>query len=377
LRFHAQDAADAKREIWLPGKSGAPVPDPDALDSVSPDAHDGEIMAELGILPVPMVHAVVEAADFTYSMQADHAGFTNPEPWPSRVDVAVLGDSLLAGTGVGLDGQFTTLLDRRLDGRTVLNLGLPGGGIEQQYRIYRRYAEPLRPQLVIAVVWVVWDIDNTNRFERWLTEKPGIDYDTYRRSYYQTLRRPGPSGWEWFKAEMGSSHLLRATRDSIRRLPPYRLQTRFVFPNGDEVLLSMREQLRLSHGLERPETPNLREVFARPLERLRTEVEANDGRVVVALVPSKEELYAAAFFPKVLRSIQEVKSELEARGLPVLDLYPTFRARGMESAPYYRVDMHLNELGNRIVADELEKWIFKENVFAAAPAERPLEGIPR
>jgi hypothetical protein len=64
-----------------------------------------------------------------------------------------------------------------------------------------------------------------------------------------------------------------------------------------------------------------------------------------------------------------MKPDLEARGLPVLDLYPSFRAHGVESAPYFRVDMHLNELGNRLVADELEKWILEENVFAAAPSE--------
>jgi lysophospholipase L1-like esterase len=384
LRFYAPaavatpDAVEAMREIRLQTESRAPDRDPDALDAVTLDAQQGEIAAELGLPPVPMVDAVVEAADFTYTMQTDHAGFTNAEPWPSRVDIAVLGDSLLAGAGVGLEGQFTTLLDRRLEDRTVLNLGLPGGGTEQQYRVYRRYAEPLRPELVIAVVWVVWDIENTLRFDRWLAEKPGIDYDTYRRSYGQARPRPRSSGWELAKGRLGRSHLLRAARDLLRPSPPSRLAGRFAFPNGDEVLLSTREQWRLANGFERPDTPNLREVFVRPLERLRTEVEGNGGRFVVALVPSKEELYGAASFPEVLRAIQEVKPELEARGLPVLDLYPTFRARGMESAPYYRLDMHLNELGNRLVADELEKWILEENVFGAAPAERlGLDGASR
>ena len=70
----------------------------------------------------------------------------------------MLGNSLLGGAGVGRDGQFTTLLARRLDGRKVLNLSLPGGGTEHDLLTYRRYAAPLQPKLVLALVWAVWEI---------------------------------------------------------------------------------------------------------------------------------------------------------------------------------------------------------------------------
>ena len=87
-----------------------------------------------------------------------------------------------------MEGQFTTLLGRRLDGRSVINLGLPGGGTEQQYLAYRRYVEPLQPRLVIAVIGVTWDIDNTLRFERWRTENPTTDFTQYRKSFGATHR---------------------------------------------------------------------------------------------------------------------------------------------------------------------------------------------
>ena len=65
---------------------------------------------ELGALIAPSLHHPIETLDFTYTLRTDHAGFTNPEPWPDHVDVAVLGDSLVVGPGVGIEGQFTTLL---------------------------------------------------------------------------------------------------------------------------------------------------------------------------------------------------------------------------------------------------------------------------
>jgi hypothetical protein len=98
----------------------------------------------------------------------------------------VLGNSLLIGAGVGTDAQLTTLIGHRLDGRTVLKFSLPGSGTEHQYRVYRKYVAPLRPELVVAMLWLVWDIDNTLQFEHWQTEKSDLDFAEYRYTYGET-----------------------------------------------------------------------------------------------------------------------------------------------------------------------------------------------
>jgi hypothetical protein len=92
------------------------------------------------------------------------------------------------------------------------------------------------------------------------------------------------------------------------------------------------------------------------------------GRFLVALLPSKEEVYGAAAFPAVLRSVQEVRRELESRGLPLLDLYPVFEELGQQAPPFYRADIHLNELGSQIVAAALAKWVTDEKIFTAPAA---------
>ena len=277
----------------------------------------------------------------------------------------MLGDSLLIGPGVGMDGQFTTLLQHRLNGRTVLNLGLPGGGTEHEYLAYRRYVAPLQPELVIAVVGVAWDIDNTLHFDRWQTEPPGTDFTEYRFWFGETHQ----TSWEVVKGHLARSHLVRAGYGSIKPLfngTP--LLEQVTFANGDTTFLSARAQRRLAQGMERPGAPDLRAIFFGPLDQLRTEVEAAGGRFVVALLPSKEELYGAEAFPAVLRSVEEVKAELEARQLPILDLYPAFRELGREKSPFYRTDIHLNELGNQIVADAIAGWIEAEKIFTAPSA---------
>jgi lysophospholipase L1-like esterase len=330
---------------------------------------------ELGALLAPLRRDAFDTPDFHYTLQTDHAGFTNREPWPSRADVAVLGDSLLTGTGVGIDGQFTSLLERRLDGRTVLNLGLPGGGTEHQYRTYRRYAAALEPDLVIAVLWLMWDIDNSVHFAHWLSEADGEDFTQYRFSYERTHRREatGPARiWQSAKELLGNSLLVRAAYRRVNSLlgtdPTIDAVT---LPNGDTIVLSARGQKRLAAGADRPDTPDLREVFFGPLQRLQSDVEAHGGRFLVVLVPSKEELYAADAFPEVLRTVDEVKAELEARQLPVLDLYPAFRERAQNTPPFYRIDAHLNALGNQIVADELESWIVEQAILPRPSAAAP------
>jgi lysophospholipase L1-like esterase len=322
---------------------------------------------ELGALLAPSLHATIETLDFTYTLRTDHVGFPNAQPWPDHVNVAVLGDSLLIGPGVGMEGQFTTLLQHRLNGRTVLNLGLPGGGTGHDHLAYRRYVAPLRPELVIAIVCVAWDIDNTLHFARWQAEPPGIDFTEYRFGFGEKHQ----TSWEVMKSHLAKSHLVRAGYGSVKPLfngTP--VLEEVTFASGDTIFLSARAQKRLAQGMVRPGAPDLRAIFFGRLDKLRTEVEAAGGRFVVALLPSKEELYGAEAFPAVLRPVEEVRAELEARQLPILDLYPAFRELGRQKSPFYRADIHLNALGNQIVADAIAGWIEAEKIFAT-PSTAP------
>ena len=320
---------------------------------------------EFGALMAPALRKVIATPEFKYTLITDQAGFPNREPWPDSADVAVLGNSLLIGPGVGYDGAFTTLLQRKAPGRTTLNFGIPGGGTRHQLRVYRRFVRPLRPKLVVATLWLTWDIDNTMQFDRWLAEESTTHFTTYRMTFGDT-HGARSSGQRPMAADavhslrnlLGKSYLIRALYlrfQAITARPG--IVERVKMPDASTVLLGSRDQRRLAQGFERPVLPGIVEVFFRPLQQLQTEVEGNGGRLVVMLVPSKEELYAADTFPAVLRPWQQAKRELEDRGLPTLDLYPVFREAGRQRAPFFRVDSHLNSFGNQLVADALAQWI--------------------
>ena len=332
--------------------------------------------AELGAMLAPSRSDRFETQDFTYTLKTDSRGFPNTEPWPERLDVAVLGNSLVVGMGVGLEKQFTTVLGERLGGRTVLNFSVPGGATEHEIRVYRLFVAPLRPAVVVATTWPTWDVDNAAKFHHWLTDaNRDPDFTQYRRM----LGRRGADAPlpQWLLRQARRSRLLQTTYRRLQSLLAVDGPRQTVgFPNGETLFLSVPDHARLALGMDATDVPNIREVYFSPFEQLRTEVEADGGRLVIVLVPSKEELYGAERKPEILSGVEEIRTTLLARGLPVLDLYPAFRERGREAPPYFRTDMHHNELGNAILADEVAKWIEDQGVFAnrdSATTESPRE----
>jgi hypothetical protein len=275
-----------------------------------------------------------------------------------------------------MEGQFTTLLAQRLGDRTVLNLALPGGGTEHQYLVYRRYVRPLQPKLVIAVLWTMWDVTNSWQFDRWRHEKSDPDYTHYRMTYGDTHNSGPPATpsllkrtWSAVKRQLANSYLLKSAYQGALSLSGKGIPEQVSFANGDTVYLSARYQQRLAEGMDRPDEPNIREIFFQPLEHLQADVEAQGGRFLVVLVPNKEELYGADALPANLRTVEEVREGMDARGLPVLDLYPVLAESAREQPAFYPADMHLNAFGNRIIADAIERWIADQRIFPPpAPA---------
>ncbi|MGE0621360.1 MAG: GDSL-type esterase/lipase family protein [Pseudomonadales bacterium] len=75
-------------------------------------------------------------------------------PPKSGTRAVALGDSFVYGNEVGPEENFAALLDRADNGLEVLNLGVPGYGIDQSWLKYLRHGEPLDPDIVIFGIYV-------------------------------------------------------------------------------------------------------------------------------------------------------------------------------------------------------------------------------
>ena len=309
--------------------------------------------SELGNRPVPSRRDTVRTPDFQYVVVLDSAGFPNREPWPDPADIAVLGNSLVVGQGVGIDRGFATLLGTRLGTDRVVNFGLGGASPEHEYRIWRRYARPLHPRLVLAFIWVASDVTNAFNFSRWLATDRTQDFLEYRTT---GQAKPAPGRAERIGGMIRSRSRVLRTLAGVgvavkRRRLPYR--ERVPLAGGDTLYLSQKAQEALAQGLTRRALPELKQVFFGPLTRLRTEVEADGASLLVVLIPSKEELYGAEAYPPVLRAVREVRAGLDSLGFPTIDLYQAMRTGAGDRAPFFSRDIHFTPLGNRLVAEAL------------------------
>jgi lysophospholipase L1-like esterase len=369
-------AAEAVLRVSEPESDTDPLPVRAILKAQSSIRHAPYVPEpDLGAVLMPSGQFRVDTPEYSYTLRTDHAGFPNLEPWPASLDVAVLGNSLITGAGVGHEGQFTTLLQHKLGDRTVLNFGVHGGGTGHELRAYRKYAAPLRPKVVIATLWLTWEIDNTLKFDDWLDDDPRPDFTEYRLSYNEehaidakaaSARADTVRGS--FREFVNRSRVLRALLQGIKSLRGIREPVeQVVLADGDVLYLSARDQQRLMRGWHRPGTPDIRRTFFEPLEQLQSEVESNGGRFFVVLFPSKEELFAAGALPEILEPVREARTELAARRIPTIDLYPVLQKAGTARPVFFRTDMHLNARGHRIVADVLAQSIARKGVFTPAP----------
>jgi hypothetical protein len=308
---------------------------------------------ELGNRARPSLRDTVHTPDFSFVVALDSAGFPNREPWPSPADLAVLGNSLVVGEGVGIERGFSTLVAKRLGTDRAVNFGLGGASPEHQLRIYQRYVAPLHPKVVLAVIWVASDVTNAFNFQRWLASGSTQNFLEYRTSG-QARATPGGAA-RVGSAIQGNSRLLRVLAGlSVGWKRGHgSLPERISLTGGDTLYLSRKTEEALAQGMQRAGIPDLARVFFGPLDTLRQAVEGDHGQLFVVLIPSKEELYAAQTYPPVMRAVEAVRRGLDSLHLATIDLYRPMEAGMAGGAPFFSRDIHFTVYGNRIVGDAL------------------------
>lgn len=108
---------------------------------------------------VPGIKARVEHESGGYLLRTNRAGFRCRHEFvaarrPGFRRVLLFGDSFTAGDGVSDKHRYAEVLERRIPGLEVYNFGLPGSGTDQQYLIWREFAQGIEHDLVLIGVLV-------------------------------------------------------------------------------------------------------------------------------------------------------------------------------------------------------------------------------
>ena len=314
---------------------------------------------EIGFLYRPRLEGRIARGDLDFTFRLDGKGFRNPEPWPQPARLVLLGDSMAFGYGASDGSDWPSLLRARMPGAGLVNLGVIGSGPLQQERIYERFAAPLRPEVVLLALFAGNDLDDDRAFARWLEQGAVGSYRRFRGQ-----------GDRW----LDGSLLGLAQRT-------------YLFWFASDLAKTLRQRSR-GRTLELADGTRLQLVLPRPgvfdpddlersvgvVERLRPRVEAGGGRLLVLLMPTKEEVYLPLLGETAPTPSGAVAARLAAMGVEALDLGVVLRERATRSGPalYFSIDGHPNPTGQAILAEAVHGWLLARRPQLASGTPTPL-----
>ncbi len=310
----------------------------------------------VGLFDEPNVRQWVATSDFEYFAETDSWGFPNRMPWPSKLDLLFLGDSLITGGGVGIDRQFSSLVAQAFPGRAVLNLGISGAAPNRQLRAYRKFSASLHPSLVVSCIYLAADLNGELAFDAWLKEGAKTDYEQFRHSFGDKLQ---PKSF-WTRVQRRCLLCGKMNELALRWTG---FPDRFSFPTGQEVLLDIEKLRSFSEGLS-SQDQRLALILA-SLKEIRALAKSQGAELLAVLIPSKEEIYAGSSLPEVLEPVHILEQCLREQKFDVLSVYDAFATRRRERAAFFTHDIHLNAYGNQIVADRLVEWLKEKKLPAS------------
>ncbi len=284
-------------------------------------------------------------------------------PPPGVLRVLTFGDSFTFGDAIPDEATFQAILERRRPGWEVLNYGVSGYGTDQALLRFRREG-PGRGARVVAIGLMLENIGrNVNRYRPLWSPSSGFSSTKPRFALEEGALRLVPQPYarlEELVAGVADGSVLERVRQHEHwidrpRVPFGRLS---VLLRAGAALVAQRER-SVPRLWSDPAGEPFRVTVAL-LEAFRREALAGGADEAVVLVfPQVPDLERARAGDSYWGGLLE---ELERREVPCIDLAPallaSWRALGdvdPRDTLYY--GYHLSQLGNDVVARELERWI--------------------
>jgi lysophospholipase L1-like esterase len=303
--------------------------------------------------------------DFDAVHSVDPYGFRNRWPWPERVEIVAVGDSLTFSLGVGDEHAWPGIVQRALN-KPLINLGLVGAGPQQYLRLYETFGAKLNPRLLLVGVYAQNDFWDAGLFDQWLREGVGDNYMVWRNfgrplRYSLSFRHPIQTAEGLFRAHVypivRSSHLynlVRAMRGGeVQEMAPVKSLD---LPDGGRMVLMPDDFLSKTSGAG----PDAREfqLVRDALLQLHALATKQGARVLMVLQPSKEEVYMPLAGEALPDPTVALRGAFDAGGVEYLDLAPAFREHAERGERlFFEVDTHPNEQGYALIGELVTAYL--------------------
>jgi hypothetical protein len=313
---------------------------------------------EIGYRLKPGAKTHFATVEFAADIAINGDGFRDDdELGPKAADerrILILGDSLVLSVQVAFDRTFGELLERRLNSREpspryrVVNAGVQGYGPIEEQLYFRKIVDRVRPDLVIVVVFVGNDAEES------------------------VSSLPKLSGTPRGAAAAAGDSLMTRVRRLVRRsmvLQILRLRFVSVFDRVTPKLAPPEPPLQSYAAAPAPRIAEGISIARRSIEDIAATASRSGASTMVALMPARfqvddpdylrlKEAVAAAGGALVRDAASErFDAALAALPIPRLDLLEPLRRALPGTDLFYQESVHLTPRGHEVVAGALDAFV--------------------
>jgi lysophospholipase L1-like esterase len=271
--------------------------------------------------------------------------------------VAFFGDSFTYGQGVELEDLFTERVEARLGGTLgegrveVWNFGTAGFNTFQELLYYAHYGQQFDPDLVV-LVWVPFD-----------HEQNGYTYKDFERF---DQRGEVPPAREYRRGErVGGSGLGRLYRTYLQPLYVVRFFGRRAKELVGQLGVNLNRLEESEHRAAESEGHRLQFASLRKFHQL---ARASGDDFLLVLFPGLQRLDSDYYQDLLYAKLEAFCAE---HGIPVLNLFPSFRGRDPAELHVSLVDAHPNAKAHALAADALFDALYPRLAPRAAGPRAP------
>jgi len=273
------------------------------------------------------------------------AGFRGGTVGGPAWGVAV-GDSFTFGLGVNQEATWIAQL-ANLSQREIINLGVPGWGPQQYTRTLEQYGMALKPKVVFYGLYNN-DLGNATVFAK--------DDGHFNKFSLREFMRRHSVTFNLFRG-------LRRANKAVQDLDLGEIGFKFSTENLKDRIIADSKRFPRGWPLTR-----------REIETAYQDSQRSNAIFVLLYFPSKEEVYWKAIKEKEksFESFDDLTDQLRkttlefchSSGLLCIDLTPALKKRANQrEVVYFPINNHWNESGNRIVAEEIYRFLIAKKIL--------------
>lgn len=283
--------------------------------------------------------------------------------------ILVLGDSFVFGQGVRKDRSLTSLLDSWLPEVEVLNAGVPGYGLEQEYVYFKERGRRFEPDLVL----VGFFMNDLHGVGTMTDERDEAGLPVAFRTKPEVLeraRRREPQGLKQHLTAWLRRHSLLFTfaRSRLHTMQAVRAGSVRVPGQHEIAVEGVPDKYCIFERALDAELEARWDLAYRTFDSLKASVEASGGRLAIFSIPAPFQVSDEEFegwaahrdldISQLSRNqpFRMVMDWCERSATPCLDLLETFE--GVERDDFYfRYDLHWTPEGHRRAAETLRSFL--------------------